>query len=363
MFEAFLKLNTELQIAIGVALVCVFLIVRLLLSKGLVSFFKIQIDHLANLRQKNKLLNYLTIAIVTWIVLVFANQSSWPKDNTLYIVLSKLLMIVIVISVGQVLNGIIRLADSLYSHLEIARSRSIRPIIQVLSMLVYVGVILVIIAVISNTNPITLLAGASAVTAVLGLIFKDIILSFYAGMYLSTAEMIKLGDYIYIQSLSIGGTVKDIGMSHVSLTGLDNTTTTLPSYTLLQNDITNYSSIGPQSGRRLEKTLYIDAKKVVMIDEDKVATYIKKYDLEPNTIINTNADLLCATVTQYMKKHQSINSEGTVACSLSNQKLGGLELNIIASTTIGGYSEFISFSSRILSMIVFYINHFGLHRD
>ena len=363
MVKTFLALQIEVKVAIVIAIICVVLILRILLSRGLNSLFKIQIDHLKQLKHRNKLINSLTLSLLLLVAYRFIISTSWYTTYESIRVASKFVLVFLVITSAQMVIQILKLSHEFFGTLSISRKQSIRPLIQIGQLAVIIVSLLIIVAIITGNNPITLIAGASALTAILGLIFKDILLGFYAGMYLNATKIIQMGDYISINALKAGGIVEEFGLSHIMLRNPDNSTTILPSSTILQNDIINNSTIKEKQGRRIHKTLLIDPKKIKTIDAQKIDFYINKYQLPKGTLLNTNADLLTETIRHYMLRHASINPNSNVLASLSNQTVAGLELTITASTYLSDYTEFANFQSRLLSMIVFYINHFELQKD
>lgn len=363
MISRFVNYDTKIQVAILIAIICIILIVRILLSRGLNNLFKISSDSLKQLKHKNKVINHLTLSIIFYGLYQLLVHSNIYQRNTWMVFVSKTLLIFLVITLSQIVIQLLKLTHEFFGKFEISKKQSIKPLIQVAQLVVSIVMVLIIIAIITENNPITLIAGASAVTAILGLIFKDMILSFFAGMYLSATKIIQLGDFISIQDMNAMGTVEEIGMSHVTLRNTNNSTTILPSSVILQKDIVSYSTIVGEDGRRIEKTLLIDPQKIKTLNPTKREMYLNKYQLREDAILNTNVDLLTETITQYMLRHASINSDKSVLAMLGNQSWQGLELNIIASTYISDYAEFNNFQSRLTSMIVFYINHFELQKD
>lgn len=362
MIESFLNLNFNVQIAIGIAIICIILILRIFFSRIVNRIFKIDADHQEKELYRKKLINNLTLIMVLSLLVYATINSPWYDTHAWLSFVVKILLFFVILNAYYVGKQILKLLEQLYLQLEISKKQSIKPIIQVGQIALAIVAFLIIIGLFTETNPISLIASATALTAVLGLIFKDTILAFFAGTYLSGSKMIQLGDWIEVPSLNASGSVSDIGMTHITLRNLDNSTTTLPSYQVISNEITNYSSITKEDGRYINKTLAIDPTKIKTINPSKVESLIKKYDLDENSLINTNADLLVATITNYIKRHHSVKTE-SVRISLGNQSMVGFELLVKAATKISNLNEFETFQTRLVSMIIFYINHFDLHLD
>ncbi|HBR32376.1 MAG TPA: mechanosensitive ion channel protein MscS, partial [Clostridiales bacterium] len=84
-------------------------------------------------------------------------------------------------------------------------------------------------------NPIVLIGGIGALTAVISLIFKDAILGFVAGIQLTSNDMIRIGDWIEMPRYSADGTVTDLSLTTVKVRNFDNTITTVPAYALVSD--------------------------------------------------------------------------------------------------------------------------------
>lgn len=360
MLDTFLNSSSSMQIAIILGIISVILLLRLFLNHVFSNLFKIDVEHVIALKQRNQLINYITIIVLTSLtsmVLSDLEANSWLK------IVDQILNTIIILCFYQILRYLIKLIQSFYGQFNIAKERSIKPIIQLAQLILAIVLGLSLISLWTNTNPIRFIAGATALSAVIGLIFKDIILAFYAGLYLTSTEMIHLGDFVSIDKNSVNGIVEDIGMSHVTLRNLDNSTTTIPSYEMLQSEMRNQASIKPGNGYRIKRSLLIDPKKVTILAPDEKQELITKYDLIDKVVLNTNVDLLIETIIGYIKRHQSVDSTGTLSVYLGDQEATGVRLEIVCSTKIATFSDFKLFESHLLSMIMFYVNHFELNRD
>ena len=92
------------------------------------------------------------------------------------------------------------------------------------------------IVVISNLigqNPLIILSGLGALSAVLMLVFKDSILGLVAGVQLSSNDMVRVGDWIEMPKYNADGDVIDITLNTVKVMNFDKTITMIPSYALI----------------------------------------------------------------------------------------------------------------------------------
>ena len=67
----------------------------------------------------------------------------------------------------------------------------IQSYMQLVKLIVYVFGLIIIVCVISNTSPITIVSGLGALTAILLLVFKDTILGLVASIQVYSGNLIK----------------------------------------------------------------------------------------------------------------------------------------------------------------------------
>ena len=113
-------------------------------------------------------------------------------------------------------------------------------------IVIFLGVI-VIISIIIDRSPLTLLAGLGATSAVLMLVFKDTITGLVAGIRLTSNNMVRKGDWITVSKTGANGTVEDITLSTVKVRNFDNTIVTVPPQKLIEDSFQNWhgGKLGP----------------------------------------------------------------------------------------------------------------------
>ena len=100
----------------------------------------------------------------------------------------------------------------------------------------------------------------SVIGVVLGWIFQDTIKSVVAFFYLRANNLLRIGDWIEVDSRGIDGVVKGVSLTTVTMENWDNTTSAFPTYILHSEHFKNYQKIldGKTHGRRMLKTFIID---------------------------------------------------------------------------------------------------------
>ena len=118
--------------------------------------------------------------------------------------------------------------------------RSIKSYVQLGKLVLTVAAAIVAGAALFNRSPLIVLSGLGAMSAVLMLVFKDTILSFTAGVLLSSNDMLRLGDWIEMPQVGADGDVIDIALHTVKVQNWDKTITTIPTWRLMSESYRNF---------------------------------------------------------------------------------------------------------------------------
>lgn len=131
--------------------------------------------------------------------------------------------------------------------------------------------VILVISLLIGKSPLLLLSGLGAMTAVLLLVFKDPILGFVAGIQLSANEMLAVDDWLEMPKYGADGDVIDISLTTVKVRNWDKTITTIPTYALISDSFKNWRGMSEAGGRRIKRSLYIDATSVHFLNEEEIA--------------------------------------------------------------------------------------------
>ncbi|MDR2445375.1 MAG: mechanosensitive ion channel family protein [Spirochaetaceae bacterium] len=145
---------------------------------------------------------------------------------------------------------------------ELAKRTPIKGYIQLVKVFLYIiGAVLVITAII-NVSPFGILSGIGALSAVLMLVFKDLILGFVSGIQLSSNDMLRIGDIIDMPRFGAEGSVIDITLQSVVVRNWDMSISTVPVYSLVSDSFRNWRGLASSDGRRVKRSIYIDMQTV-----------------------------------------------------------------------------------------------------
>ncbi|EGM2873615.1 mechanosensitive ion channel family protein [Salmonella enterica subsp. enterica serovar Infantis] len=249
-----------------------------------------------------------------------------------------------------------------------------------------IGAIIVGILMISlliGQSPAILISGLGAMAAVLMLVFKDPILGLVAGIQLSANDMLKLGDWLEMPKYGADGAVIDIGLTTVKVRNWDNTITTIPTWSLVSDSFKNWSGMSSSGGRRIKRSINIDATSIHFLDDDEkqrllTAQLLKPYltsrhqeidewnkQLDaPESALNhrrmTNIGTFRAYLNEYLRHHPRIRKDMTLMVRQLAPDDHGLPIEIYAFTNTVVWLEYESIQADIFDHIFAVVEEFGL---
>ncbi|MCM1152629.1 MAG: mechanosensitive ion channel family protein [Muribaculum sp.] len=216
-----------------------------------------------------------TSRIITPIVFLILIQFTLNDRQSLSAWLTRISWIYIVYVIA---NSLCIIATAIWEHIDERENKKKLPLnglVQLLKGIIWILAIVVILGVLFDKSPGSLIAGLGAFSAVLMLVFKDNILGVVAGVQLSENDSLHVGDWIKVNGTDANGTVKEVSLTSVKVENWDKTITTLPPYSLISGSFTNYRNMQLSNTRRIQRSYMIDADSVVPTDESMLDAYAK----------------------------------------------------------------------------------------
>lgn len=198
-------------------------------------------------------------------VLPFCYDST---EATTYVALSRLTEAYITLTATWLLYQLLRnLNIAIPAH---TGEYKYRGVIQFSIVIVWCLGVIVMISQLIGYNPLRFIAGLGAVATVLMLVFKDTITGLVAGIQLSANGMLRVGDWIQIDSLGINGIVREISLTTIKVRNFDNTMSTIPPYTLVSNSFHNWNEMNRVGARRVKRSIYIDLQSIREMKSEEI---------------------------------------------------------------------------------------------
>ena len=276
---------------------------------------------------------------------------------------------------------------ALRDHLKQNIRYSDKPIdsyIQVIMIVLWIFGAIIIISRIFDISKNALVGILGAVSAVIILIFRDTILGFVASVQVSLNDMVRIGDWITFDKFGADGDVIEINLATVKVRNFDNTTTTIPTYSLISDSFRNWRGMLNSDGRRIKRHVLIKAnsirflkeeeleklKKIELINQyiDHKQTEINKYNdthlVDKSLLINgrnmTNFGLFRKYITQYLHNYPGLNKEMILLCRQLQPTGQGIPLEIYTFSNDKRFENYEYIMSDIFDHIFASVAYFDL---
>ena len=211
-------------------------------------------------------------AVVIWKLLpLVVFQHATLKD-----IVARLTAVYICVMVVKLLLAIIKSVETKKTKKGSKMQLYAKSFLGVVRIVIFFLAGIVIIATLFNKNPLTLLAGLGATSAVLMLVFQDTIQGLVAGIRLNSNEMVRIGDWITVPGTPADGIVEDVTLTTVKVRNFDNTTATVTPMALVNGSFQNWRSMAAGSGRRVTRQVYFDFKSIGFVSDEQKQALISK---------------------------------------------------------------------------------------
>ena len=356
-------LGTALFIGWLVRIICLAILQRIFYSRKTV--FAEEMDHQHLIRK----MTHVIPPIVFLALIPFAFQTD---SDTLHLI-ERIVLIYFVIMVGWSLSALCNVLWVNYDRKENTKNLPLRGILNVAKGSIWIIIAIIAISILLDRSPAALLTGLGAFAAALMLIFKDSILGFVSGLQLSLNDMVHVGDWIAVPGTIANGIVTDVSLTTVKIRNWDNTTVTLPPYSLVSAPFQNWDKMKDRGRRQINRSIFIDATTVCpttpeMLEDLKKLPYLKEYiekmqqfvaenratclmreGIEVNGSIDTNLGLYRAYCGIYLRHHPYVALGPGTFCMvrLQEQTATGIPLNVFCYTNTTNWVTYEGIQSDI----------------
>ena len=202
-------------------------------------------------------------AIVVWILL----PSVFDEYPAAHEILARLTAIYITVMSVRVVSKMIDSLKLLDNGTRTAKQQYLYTLCGVLKIIMYFVATIIVIAIIVNKDPSTLLAGLGAASAILMLAFQDTIKGLVAGIRLTSNDMVRVGDRITVPSAGADGIVEEISLTTVKIRNFDNTIVTVTPHTLVEGSFQNWKGVKEREGRKAARKVFFDFRSLTLDEE------------------------------------------------------------------------------------------------
>ena len=261
-------------------------------------------------------------AIVVWMLLPWV-FFDYP---TVRLYLGKLTAIYIAIMSVRMLLAFLDSMKNLESDQHGSRQQYMLTFISVARIVLLFIAVIVVFGILLSRDPMALLAGLGATSAILMLVFQDTIKGLVAGVRLTSNNMLHKGDWIVVDKAGANGVVEDISLTTVKIRNFDNTVTTVTPQALVDDSFHNWTAMKESPGRRVSRKVFYDFRTIRIADEDLCRQlvdkgYFEAGDIRPGTV---NLTLLRLYVERYLRSRADVNSLLTIIVRQQEATQAGL---------------------------------------
>ncbi|WP_298223310.1 mechanosensitive ion channel family protein [Flavobacterium sp.] len=277
--------------------------------------------------------------------------------------------------------------NALRDYLKMKPEYSDKPIdsyIQVIMLILWMIGVAVIISEVFDVKANTMLATLGAVSAIILLIFRDTLLGFVASVQVSLNDMVRIGDWITFDKFGADGDVIEINLATVKVRNFDNTTTTIPTYSLISDSFRNWRGMLNSDGRRIKRHLLIRAKSIRFLNAEElqkmkqiqlISDYIDSrqkeidqyndmHEIDKSLPLNgrnlTNFGLYRKYITSYLENYPSLNKDMILLCRQLQPTAQGIPLEIYTFTKDKKFENYEYIMADIFDHIIAAIGFFDL---
>jgi miniconductance mechanosensitive channel len=380
--SAYLSLAVNIFI-LGILSYIIYRLFRFILVRTMIVIARRTKTRFDDLLVSNKTAKYIAhliplLFIYKCVPIILENFVYWES------VFGKLVAIYIVLLSLWIIKTIF---NALRDHLKQDPKYSDKPIdsyIQVIMIALWLFAFIFVVSKLFTISTNTMLGTFGAISAIIILIFRDTILGFVASVQVSLNDMVRIGDWITFDKFGADGDVIEINLATVKVRNFDNTTTTIPTYSLISDSFRNWRGMLNSDGRRIKRHVLIKANTIRFLGEEELLE-LKKIQLVSNYIENrqneidkfnmthqidksipvngrnmTNFGLFRKYITQYLSQYPGLNKDMILLCRQLQPTPQGIPLEIYTFSNDKRFENYEYIMADIFDHVFASIKYFDL---
>jgi len=372
-----------LLLVLGLLSWAFFRITRLIIKGPLFRYVKRTQHKWDDLLMDNKVFSNLAHIVPVIIVRVIAPILFRDFEKILPIVI-KLTDIYLIIIILVAINALLRILEQALKKSKAFVDKPVSSYFQLIKIILYIAAGILIISVLINKSPVYLLSALGAMTALGMLVFKDTILGFVASVQISANDMVRIGDWVEMPKFNADGDVIAINLNTVKVQNWDKTITTIPTYYFITDSFKNWRGMKETGGRRIKRSIYINASTVKYINEEdrlryeklyllkdylvtrqkEIDAYNKKRKVDTSVLVNerrmTNIGVFRHYIENYLKDNKAIRKDMALMVRQMAMEDRGIPIEIYCFTTTTVWAEYEEIQSDIFDHLMAAVSYFDL---
>ena len=200
--------------------------------------------------------------------------------------------------------------------------------------------------------------------------------------------MVRVGDWIEVPQFGADGDVVDVELHTIKVQNWDKTITTIPTHRLISDSFKNWRGMSASGGRRIKRSLYIDASSIHFLTPGEVSRcrrflLLEKYldgkegelaeynqelaapatteqDAEVNKRRLTNIGTFRAYAWRYLNQHPRIRQDMTLLVRQLSPGPQGVPIELYCFTNTTAWAEYEDIQADIFDHLLAIVPEFGL---
>ena len=302
---------------------------------------------------------HLIPPIVVYVLIPFA----FPYEPNFLSLVLKICTIYITVVVMKLICAFLTSLYTISSEHEKLKNHSMKGFYQMLKLIVVcIGVIIIISELISK-DPIAILTGLGAGTAILMLVFQDTIKGLVAGIQLTANDMVRPGDWITMPKYGADGDVMEVSLTTVKVRNWDKTITTVPPYALVNDSFQNWRGMFDIGGRRVKRSIHIDMNTVRFCTEEELAHFKQQpwmEGFEETGKEEVNLYLFRYYLDYYLRHHPKVNQDMIMLVRQLQPTEHGMPIELYFFSANTAWVKYEALQAEVFDHVLAVVHRFGL---
>ena len=302
---------------------------------------------------------HLIPPIVVYVLIPFA----FPYEPNFLSLVLKICTIYITVVVMKLICAFLTSLYTISSEHEKLKNHSMKGFYQMLKLIVVcIGVIIIISELISK-DPIAILTGLGAGTAILMLVFQDTIKGLVAGIQLTANDMVRPGDWITMPKYGADGDVMEVSLTTVKVRNWDKTITTVPPYALVNDSFQNWRGMFDIGGRRVKRSVHIDMNTVRFCTEEELAHFKQQpwmEGFEETGKEEVNLYLFRHYLDYYLRHHPKVNQDMIMLVRQLQPTEHGMPIELYFFSANTAWVKYEALQAEVFDHVLAVVHRFGL---
>ena len=315
-------------------------------------------DHLLSDEVMNNIC-HLIPPVVVYALIPFAFSY---EQNFLSLIL-KICTIYITVVVMKLVCAFLTSLYTISSEHEKLKNHSLKGFYQMLKLVVICIGAIIIISELIGKDPIAILTGLGAGTAILMLVFQDTIKGLVAGIQLTANDMVRPGDWITMPKYGADGDVMEVSLTTVKVRNWDKTITTVPPYALVNDSFQNWRGMFDIGGRRVKRSINIDMNTVRFCTEEELAHFKQQAwmeGFEETGKEEVNLYLFRHYLDYYLRHHPKVNQDMIMLVRQLQPTEHGMPIELYFFSANTAWVKYEALQAEVFDHVLATVHRFGL---